>query len=128
MATRQMAESALFNLPASGYLTLQIPQIVISFGRPADPEPVVELPEEWFTELTGNLPSPRGFTHWTRAGYNANKEKIKAAFESAGRRRRGTWEDFERKAEEHFQKIETTIAKTVAAAEKKIRRLREYVV
>lgn len=42
------------------------------------------------------------FTFLSNQGWDANKEKIKAAFKDTGR---GTWDEFERRAEEHFVDI-----------------------
>lgn len=134
-------ESSLAYLAACGELTLQIPTMSIFIGEPPaqEEEDVVELPDEWFCFLRGYVPAVRGgYLHFTRAGYEANKERLREAFEGRDMQYDRTdgrgWPAFEEAAEAHFQLVEEACRKEAERLEQKIIRdaercgmLRSYV-
>ena len=103
-------KDAITTLAAEGRRTLQVPDLVIAIP-PVRLEEVEyeEVPDEWFTRLKRDVPcagKENGFLYLSRKGYEANKERLKEAFLKA-QYKRGTWEQFEKDAEDHFAKVET---------------------
>ena len=71
----KVIKGSLFQLPSSGRMTLQIPDIAIGS---ADTE-YEEIPDDWVVRLRYNAPvvgKEVGFLFWSEKGYNINKEKI----------------------------------------------------
>jgi len=127
-------------LQGKGYVTLQIPQFSIDIGPTPEPEveppePQVELPADWFNVIkyVGNACRPcigkeNGFLFLTRKGYEANKERIRKAFEQAiakglDRTNGEGWLAFEKYAEKHFSEMEKTIEKEKNKFAKKVAEL-----
>jgi hypothetical protein len=123
-------EGSITQLASEGYLTLQVPHCVV--GEPT-PD-TVEVPDEWLCELKSDVPvtgRQEGFLFLTRAGYEANKDAIKKAFEKAcanGKDRTDGegWAAFEKRAEEHFKHIEERCKKRIAKLEKDLETLKDF--
>ena len=110
----------LTGLASEGRLTLQIQELELVF--PGDtPSPFVEVQPEHYVRLSGGKLAPRGFPHFTRAGFEFYKDQLRAAFRNT---RGSTWENFEVHAEEHFAGLEASIKKEIKKHEKAIARLR----
>lgn len=100
-------------------MTLQVPEYV--GDAHADDELIVVAPEH-LERLSGQMvPSKNGCLFFSRAGYEHHKSRLKVEFKSSGR---GSWADFERAAEEHFQTVIRGLEKKVKQAEKDARRWR----
>jgi len=98
---KQISKSALTCHAAEGRMTLQIPEMWIGSG----PTDLVQLPDDWFCYLKRNrfaVGQESGYLHFTRAGYVANKAKLKRAFKAT---RGHTWKDFEQYVVQHFQEV-----------------------
>lgn len=118
----RIAPSALTQLAREGYRTLQIPDVVI--GVDPNPEPEEDFPDEWFTLLNAErLPSQRGFLYFTLAGWEANRERLRTAFE-ASPRKRGTWADFVRDAVADLANRHKKRMQKIRTLEQEIARLR----
>lgn len=108
-------KGSLFKLPAEGRITLQIPEIYIRFAEDGIPteDDYEEIPHNWVMYVKHNRPAhpneKSGFLHWSEAGYEVNKERIRATFNTAvASQRQGrpvTWEDFEKHAKNEFVTI-----------------------
>lgn len=95
---RSIIKGAITQLASAGYITLQVPDS--AYG---DVE-LENIPAHWVWEIKNQRPAlgkERGHLHLTRAGWEANKVAIKAAFESS-QFPRDTWEEFERFVENEF--------------------------
>jgi len=147
----QISREALFSLMTTGYVTLQVPQFNISFGRnggvledgqiPRSPEDTMDIPNDYLYELKHcgmksrpTIGKESGFTYITRKGYEALKPQIKEAFLSAfhaGRARvpetveteEEAWSVFEQYAETHFSEVEECIAKQLKQYQAKVSEL-----
>jgi hypothetical protein len=99
-------KGAITHLASRGYITTQVPNIALGNPQPDDEE----CPDEWFVLLHEGRPAigkEYGIWHLTRIGWEANKDKIKQAFEEAlaeGLDRTGGrgWEVFVEQVEEEF--------------------------
>jgi len=121
-----MKKGIITSLASEGYLTLQVPQydIIIKEGRAfaqslTNAEGVEEHPDHWFIWLKNHRPAvgrETGFLILTREGWEANKEKIKEAFQAS----RGTWQEFEQHAEDHLKEVEEKTKKHIRFLQKKI--------
>jgi hypothetical protein len=123
----KILKGAITSLASEGRITLQIPQFDLCFGN-YTPE-YEEVPDEWIITLrnSGSRPAvgrESGFWFLTRVGWEANKDAIKKAFESANFQR-GTWKEFEEYAEEHFLEVGKALQKHVDYLQKKIDQLME---
>lgn len=102
----RLPQSSLTTHAARGSKTLQIPDLCIG----DDPEPTVDMPDEWFCYLRDGVPAvgrQTGFLWLTRAGYAANRELLLAAYEtSTTGRGDGRRETFEAAAQAHFADVE----------------------
>jgi len=108
-------------LAGEGRLTLQVPMFDLG-GKPK----YEEVPDEWFIYLNHDrIPTtPRyGYLYLTKIGFEENKEKLKDAFLKAPHKR-GTWEEFETAADNHFNKILTSIDKKINYHQKKATELK----
>jgi len=120
--------SSITTLAGEGRITLQVPACWIGTA----PE-LTDYPDEWFCQLRGaRVPAvgrETGFLFLTRAGFEANKAAIRAAFEAANTRRSGEgWAAFEAHAAQHFANIAAATAKEIAKHEMKLAGLRRFVV
>ena len=103
---------------ANGYLGVQVAEI--AYG---DDVEYVEAPDEWFIRLKDRRPAvgrEDGFLFLTRIGWEANKEQMRQAFETA-QFKRGTWEDFEKHVEDFFTDSKKRAARFVRLMKKKTR-------
>lgn len=118
-------------LAGSGYRTLQIPNVAINLPAPTpeirdhgfsdedlermrnfEPE-YEEVPDEWIVHVHSGCrrycltdrERRHSFLHLSRAGFEANREAIRQAFENSPMKR-GTWEQFLADAEEEWRKLE----------------------
>ena len=122
----EIIKGAITSLSSRGYITLQIPHYTI--GKPGMKVETEEVPDNWLVFLHSNkTPSvgkELGFTYLTRVGWEANKDKIKEAYENA-KCPRGPWTKFEAHAEEHFNEVERQTTRKVRLLEKKLGQLKE---
>jgi len=117
-------EDSLVFLAKRGHLSLQIGVPVISRTPVAGCQ---EIPDEWICELHNNHPvtgREKGFFFFTRAGYAANKEKLKIAFEESGK----DFSAFEAYAEMHFKAIEKSVKKYIKMLKSKLKQAEEFIV
>ncbi len=120
----KIINNAITRHASGGRITLQVPEIITSFGKtPADP--LFDFPDNWFTRLkSSNRPiigkREYGYLFLSESGWKINKKDIKEAFENASFKR-GTWEDFEQHAEQHFQAVKIALDKRIDYLEKKIK-------
>lgn len=112
-------KAAITHLASRGRTDIQVPEINIStkgvlYARDV-PNDTEELPDAWFIRLSYYLPVIKGgFLYLSKAGWEANKNQIKIAFEKAivnNYNRGKTWDDFINEINKHFIKIENTINK-----------------
>lgn len=122
-------------LAASGHITLQVPDAYIG-----DPEPEMEeAPDEWFmyVKCEGNAHRPcvgkeSGFLYLSRAGWEANKDRIKEVFEAYNEKMRReypthkwqTWADFEAHVEKHFDDMRKIIQRKIKTLESQAAQLK----
>ena len=119
----------LFSLPAEGRVTLQIPDIEVDFSnRTSSRSDFSAYPKDWFVKLNNNIPAvgkQDGFTHWTKKGWEANKDKIKDAFLKTSTPRGYTWEDFEKHASEHFASVQKKTERKIKDLSSKLDALKD---
>jgi len=120
----KISKEHMFTLMHEGYITLQIPNLVISFDNNYSDPNAKDVPDEWFSILrsSGNRPvigKEQGFLYFSKAGWKANKKEIKEAFLSSPNPR-GTWEEFEEYVKKHFKNAELSIHKEIAKLKKRI--------
>lgn len=132
----KILKNAITSLASEGYITLQVPvyDVMIEDGRAIaytasalKEEKVMDAPDEWFISLRNNSPTvgkEEGFTFLSRAGWKANKDEIKKAFES-NEHPRGTWSDFEKYAEHHFAKVKKNVTRRIKLLNSKVKQLKE---
>lgn len=128
----QILKGAITQLASRGHLTLQVPECAIC--KPGTNVEMEEAPDEWFCVLKHNcVPASgkeSGFLYLTRAGYEANKDALRTAFESAIEEdwdKDWNWPAFEKMAEAHFQKVEKAITKQKKLLEQKLNQLNGFV-
>ena len=121
----KILKDSITSLASEGRMTLQIPQYDLGSSDAI----VEEVPDEWIVTLTHFLyPAvgrEHGYLFLTRAGWFANQDKIKDAFEDAKFHRGNTWEDFEAYAKKHFQKVEHNTMHRIRLFEGKVKELKE---
>lgn len=121
----KIIKDSITALASEGRMTLQIPQY--NFGANNTIE--AEVPDEWFVTLrNASYPAvgrEQGFLFLTQAGWFANQDKLKEAFENAKFSRGNTWEDFEEYAIKHFQRIERNTVNRIRLFENKVKALKE---
>lgn len=106
----KLERDAITTLAGEGRCTLLVPDVLL-FVPGYDESSVVyeDFPDDWFVVLTpAGAPvagKENGYTYLSRKGYEANKDALKKAFESSEGIRGKTWADFEKHAEEHFDKV-----------------------
>lgn len=88
------------------------------------------LPSEWFDVIKGYTPlcgkETHGYTHFTRIGWEANKDEIRKIFEENKHKRdEGEWADFENLAEEHLKAVSKGLAKRIKKMEQDLRELKD---
>lgn len=130
-----ISRDSLTSLAGRGYKTLQIPEFEVTIqGDHAymhAPVDTIEIPDSWVCHISGDAPclgKQQGFLYFTRAGYEANKPSLRAAFEhgiaTIGCRSDNpdewTWAAFEAYADAHFAKIEQRRAKLILNLQSKI--------
>lgn len=123
----KIPRSSIVSLSSSGYITLQVPDVVINFGGGSLP-PDDDLPDEWFVRLTDGVPSPQGFLHLSRKGWEANRDALWEAFSKANAHTQRfpgiTRAQYEKEIREELKLREKQVAKKIAALEKKIARIK----
>ena len=115
-----------------GYITLQIPTVQISLDGTFPKEKLIDAPDEWFTTLHSGCERPAcgretGYLYFSRAGWLANKAKIKKAFKSSPHPR-GSWADFENYETDHFEKMGKGVIKHIKRHQAKIKQLKGIVI
>lgn len=122
----KILKEAITSLSSKGYITLQIP--TLSIGNPERIVETEEVPDNWFTFLKATkcpaVGKEYGFTYLTRIGWEANKHKIKKAYENA-EYDRGPWTKFEEHAEQHFKHVERATNRQISLLERKLKQLKE---
>ena len=113
----QLPKDAVTTLASQGYMTLQVPQMSISFsGAPA---PVESVDDEHIIEVKGYGYSHKqrivagreyGFSYLSRKGFNHYFNDLKAVFRPS----RGTWQDFVDNAHKTLDEIEAETRKEIA--------------
>ncbi len=120
----KILKDSITSLASEGRMTLQIPQYDFVYSDVI----VEEVPDEWIVNLRDNLypavGKEQGYLFLTRAGWFANQDRIKDAFENAEFNRGNTWEDFEEYAKKHFQKVEHNTVRRIRLFERKIKELK----
>jgi hypothetical protein len=122
----KIIKDRIISIAAGGRISLQIPQVNDRFrGVVYETE---EIPDEWVIKLrlrryptTG---SETGYLFLTEAGWKANKDKIREAFETA-KFKRGSWNEFEQHALDHFKRVEKSTRRRVSFLLKKVRALQD---
>lgn len=121
----KVIKSAISMLSSEGRITLQVPNRALRL--PGQPEAEYEeVPDEWLITLKDGRPAAgkeSGFLFLTRKGWDANKVKIKEVFSKA-KFQRGTWEEFEAHAEEHFTKVKKRLDKEIKRCEQRLVQLK----
>ena len=123
----KILKGAITSLASEGRITLQIPQYNI--GAPGSPpSETEEVPDDWIVLLRSNnspaVGKEYGFYFLTKAGWEANKDKIEDAF-LASKWQRGTWTDFEVYVINHFQKVKEASRKRLAYLEMKVEQVKK---
>lgn len=109
-------KDSIIALASEGRLTLQIPEYSVDIVNNrivpiTDDDEFEIIPDDWVCKLRSNhLPvvgKQDGFLYLTKKGYEANKDKLKIAFENSNMRYGGAgkWHLFEEHAQEHFDKV-----------------------
>lgn len=125
----KILKGALFAMASKGRLTLQVP----SYSGTGAPE-TEEIPDDWVVLLTGSGMAPAvgregGLLFMTRAGYAANKDRLRKVFEAGPDRTDGVgWKAFEVKAERHFANVDKSLKRKIALLEKKVAELKSIIV
>jgi len=121
----KLIKGSITRLSSQGYITLQIPGYAI--GDPGIEIETEEVPDNWIIILHSNkcasVGKEGGFLFLTKTGWEANKDKIKDAYENA-KHQRGPWEKFELHAEEQFKKVEKSTKHKIQFLQKKIDQLK----
>lgn len=126
----EILKGAITALVSEGRLTLQVPAYCIG----NDPECEI-VPDSWFCFLQSNgtpcVGKQSGFLYLTKAGYEANKEDIKVAFEAAiarglDRTNGVGWPAFEQYVTEHFAKVEKQRKHQAAQLQKKLNEINSF--
>lgn len=120
-----------------GRVTLQVPSVMLEWPEDEKREyEYEEVPDEWMCVLKDDRPvagKESGFLYLTRTGYEANKLKLKEAFERAvadGYDRgagHNKWLDFERYVEKHFNRVEKKTKRETEKYRKKLKELEKFV-
>ncbi len=73
-------KDSIGHLASTGYITLQVPDSAVG-------EEVIDCPDDWFCWIRNDgtpcLGGENGFLHFTRIGFDENKNEIRLAFERA---------------------------------------------
>jgi len=132
----KIIKDAITTLAGEGRVTLQVPvyEVIMDKGRAMahtaydlEEEKIANVPDEWFMSLRNDCPAvgkESGYTFLSRAGWEANKDEIKKAFESS-KHPRGTWDDFEKYAERHFAKVKKNADRRIKLLNSKVKQLKE---
>ena len=132
----QIFKDSITSLAREGRLTLQVPNMIISFG-PAAPGPqYINAPDEWFCFLKNDTPcvgKQQGYLYLTEKGFNDNYDDLKKAFEDAiargyDRTNGVGWPAFVQHAADHFAEVKSRQAKLIAKKQKEIAELQAFVV
>jgi hypothetical protein len=115
-------------LASEGRLTLQVPDMAYGCSSLEGEE----VPNDWIMQIRGGQHIPcvgkeQGFLFLTRKGWEANKDKIKAAFE-ASKDKRGTWQEFEAMAEKHFIQVQKKLNSLIQRLEAKVKEAKAIIV
>ena len=122
-------KDSITRLASLGYVTLQVPDT--AFGSPSIE--MEDVPDEWLCVLTGagrhRVGKELGFLYLTKAGWDANKEKIKEKFLKAietglDRTESLGWVAFERHVVEHFESLEKRNKKFKTQLEEKLEEMK----
>lgn len=121
----KIIKDSITALASEGRMTLQIPQYDLGANNTIEEE----VPDEWFVTLrNASYPAvgrEHGYLFLTRAGWFANQDKLKEAFENAEYNRGNTWEDFETYTIKHFQRIEHNTMNRIRLFENKAKALKK---
>lgn len=124
----KILKDSITTLAAEGRMTLQVPDSYICF-KGSTPK-WEEVPDEWFCRLCDRTPAvgrQDGILFLTQQGWNANKAKIKLAFEGQTIRNLGTWEDFEKIAKDHFKRVQRAWDRKFDLLESHLEDLKDFV-
>ena len=114
----RVLKGSLTMLAGEGRITLQVPE----FSAGVTTDEFEEIPNDWLHEVRyagGKLRvccgKETGFIHFTRKGFEAMRERLRAAFLGSGtaKIRREAWSEFERHAEDEFENIRQTTLKRI---------------
>jgi hypothetical protein len=141
----QLPRECLTALAAQGHITLQIPELNLTIdtdrgharataSHVSEGPAVEEFPDEWFTRLKGDCPATgrqSGFLYFTRAGYWANQDALRAALEAAiarglDRTDGEGWPAFHRYAEAHFSAVAGAVHRKIRKLQAELDVLRPY--
>jgi len=113
----RIPKTTLTCLAAEGRITLQVPEFVVGDIDGLECE---ETPDDWLHAVRyagGKLREccgkETGFTHFTRKGFLAMRERLRAAYEGSGPNMRGFWPEFESHAANEFESIRRTTFKRI---------------
>lgn len=134
----RIVKGTITSLAARGDITLQVPDAWIG-SAPA----MEEVPDEWFMRVKCEGKGVRpcvgkesGFLYLSRAGWEANKERIKEAFEGYNEKMRReypthkwqVWADFEAHVEQHFEDMRKAVERKVKALEAQAAQLKSVTI
>lgn len=138
----KMTFEQMTSLTSRGYLGTQIPEFDIDTHKMeysmsidnANPKDVVDMPDDWFMYSNGSSPligNQKGFLHLSRKGYEANKDRLKAAFLLAisqgwDRTNGRGWVAFEEEAEEFYSGLKKSCQKMRKNLKKKLIDLKKF--
>lgn len=121
----KIIKGALTSLASRGYITLQVPQVVLNSSKKFEVE-TEEIPDNWIVVLRRGCPvagQEQGHSFLTKIGWEVNKDKIKEAYMNA-EFQRGSWEKFELYVEDHFKEVKEKTKRRIRLLEKKVKQLK----
>ena len=126
----KIIKNSITSLAGRGYISLQIPMYAIASEEEINTVRNEEVPDEWITKIKNYCPvvgKEQGFQYLTKAGWKANKDKIKEAYANA-EFPRGPWVKFEQYVVDHFKKVEGAKKRRIRLLEKKLKDLKNTIV
>ena len=128
----KILKDSIVTLASEGRLTLQVPEWDIVNGQCTRIDTEI-APDEWFCRLKYYKPvvgKQEGFLFLTEKGFEANKDKLKIAFENSNLRNggKGKWHLFEEHAKDHFAKVKKAQNKLINELQNKLAQAQSFIV
>jgi hypothetical protein len=123
----EIFKGSITHLVGRGYHTLQVSDLAIVFdGVKMETE---EIPDDWIIKLHSGshrlaTKNDGYFLYLSKKGFEANKDKLKVALESA-QHKRGTWEEFLEYVKNHFKAVDQANKKYKQSLLQKIKEFNE---